>query len=80
MQGQDREKKIQELLKENSIPSMVYYMKGLHEQKAFYETGLEAVNYTNTLYLTERVLSLPVHPYMTPGQVKEVADIIMSVK
>lgn len=73
-------KKIQELLKENSIPSMVYYMKGLHEQKAFYETGLETVNYTNTLYLTERVLSLPVHPYMTPGQVKEVADIIMSVK
>lgn len=72
--------KVKTILKENGIPAMIYYMRGMHEQKAFYGTGLEAVNYINTLYLTERVLSLPIHPYMTLGQVKEIADIIISVK
>ena len=58
--------RVQAALKEQGIPSMVYYPRGLHQQKAYAWMQLSDADYPNTLEATDRVLSLPMHPYLKP--------------
>ena len=69
----DRDK-IQRILKEKDIPTMVYYMKPMHLQGAFSGTYSETADCKTTEQLCTRVLSLPIHPYMTKEQVEEVVS------
>ena len=55
---------VQAKLKEKGIPSMIYYPRGLHQQKAYAWMELRDEDYPNTIAATKRVLSLPMHPYM----------------
>lgn len=73
----DRDK-LQKALKENSIPTMVYYMKPMHRQGAFEGTYSSNAECPITDKLCRRVLSLPIHPYMTEEQVKTVVEAVMS--
>lgn len=56
---------IQARLKEKGIPTMIYYPRGLHQQAAYAWMNLRDELYPNTLAATQRVLSLPMHPYLT---------------
>ena len=58
--------RVQAALKAQGIPSMVYYPRGLHQQKAYAWMQLSDADYPNTLEATDRVLSLPMHPYLKP--------------
>ena len=58
--------RVQAALKEQGIPSMVYYPRGLHQQKAYAWMRLSDTDYPNTIEATNRVLSLPMHPYLKP--------------
>ena len=66
---------LQAFLKENGIPSMVYYPKPMHLQKAF-----EGLKQYQECPVTERlcktVLSLPMHPYMTDEDIELVAETV----
>lgn len=55
---------VQTKLKEKGIPTMIYYPRGLHEQKAYAYMNLSDDLYPNTIKATSRCLSLPIHPYM----------------
>ena len=55
---------VQKKLKENGIPSMIYYPRGLHQQAAYKRMQLDDADYPNTAAATQRVLSLPMHPYL----------------
>lgn len=59
----DRDR-LKSILAENSIPSMIYYSKPLHEQLAFKEQHRMYCSLNNTIELCREVLSLPMHPYM----------------
>jgi dTDP-4-amino-4,6-dideoxygalactose transaminase len=48
-------------LSENKIPSMIYYPVPGHKQKMFASLGLEKCDLKVTDWLTERVISLPIH-------------------
>ena len=65
---------MQKRLKEKGIPSMVYYPRGLHQQEAYKGMNLPDEWYPNTMEATKRVLSLPMHPYMT----EEMVDLVVS--
>lgn len=67
---------LQAALKENGIPTMVYYPKPMHLQGAFVGTDSAETDCDVTEMLTGSVLSLPMHPYLTEEDVKEVADAI----
>lgn len=56
---------LQVYLKENGIPSMVYYPKPMHKQLAFQNVMGQERRYPVTEKLCETVLSLPIHPYIT---------------
>lgn len=74
-QSIEREK-IQMALKEKDIPTMVYYMKPMHMQGAFKETDSAIAECPVTEEICNRVLSLPMHPYMTEGNVNEVVNAL----
>lgn len=71
---------LQSFLDENKIPSMIYYPVPGHRQQMFahYETANVSLPVTD--WLTERVISLPIHTEMDHGQLelitKKVLDYI----
>ena len=78
IQLKDRETRdaTQAALKEKGIPSMVYYPKPMHMQQAFGIEGDYEFDFSNTEELCGTVLSLPMHPYMTDEDIKEVVDAL----
>lgn len=70
---------IQDTLQREQIPSMIYYRKGMHEQKAFENIDIVVENYENTNFLTRRVLSLPMHPYLQKEEVEFISHKIKAV-
>ena len=80
---------LQAALKAEGIPSMVYYPKPMHLQTAFANTpdqvggdaGTVIPGLTGNLCpvatsLCDRVLSLPMHPYLITEQIDMVCDVI----
>ena len=55
---------LQAFLKENGVPSMIYYPKPMHKQQAFENFDCVKVDLNITSDICDRVLALPLHPYM----------------
>ncbi|MBQ1181221.1 MAG: DegT/DnrJ/EryC1/StrS family aminotransferase [Treponema sp.] len=66
---------LQEALKAQGIPTMVYYPKPMHSQTAFADVKAY-VACPNTDKLCDTVLSLPMHPYLDEETVKIVCDAV----
>lgn len=58
----DREK-VAEHLRDSGIPTAIYYHKGLHQQPAY--AHYPSASMSTTEVLSNTVLSLPMHPYLT---------------
>lgn len=67
---------LQQFLKDKGIPSMVYYPKPMHEQKAFDDVK-KYISCPTAKTLCGQVLSLPMHPYFEDG---EIAGVVAAVK
>lgn len=63
-------------LKDQGIPSMVYYVKPMHKQGAFSNLEYDNDDFKVTNELSEIVLSLPMHPYMSEEDVTKVCEVI----
>ena len=70
---------LQQSLKEYEIPSMVYYMKPMHIQGAFAGTYSAESECPVTEVLCGKVLSLPMHPYLTEEDIDYIVDKIKNV-
>lgn len=77
LENEEQRKEIQSKLKEQDIPSMIYYPRGMHQQEAYRWMGLGDELFPNTVAATKRVLSLPMHPYMTEEMVEQVTKILL---
>lgn len=73
----ERQMVMNELKKEN-IPCAIYYTKPLCMQTAFGKSTEIAKNDSVAYKLCERVLSLPMHPYLQKSEVEFISDVIMS--
>lgn len=60
---------IQKSLKAVDIPTNIYYIKPMHKQKAFNNTRSAIADCPVTEELCERVLCLPIHPYLSEEEV-----------
>jgi len=74
-EGADRSA-VQAKLKEQGIPSMVYYMKPMHVQGAFAGTYSADADCPVTEKLCGKVLSLPMHPYLSKNDIYTVAEAL----
>ena len=74
--GEERDL-MREKLKEQEIPSMIYYPRGLHSMKAYDKPGYSDEQFPNTCSIAARCLSLPIHPYMKTEDVDRVCAILL---
>lgn len=72
LSAKDERDRVQEALKEKGIPTMIYYPKPMHQQVAFSGNHMY-VECPNTEKLCDTVLSLPMHPYLSNSDIREIA-------
>lgn len=65
-------------LAEHKIPSMIYYPVPGHKQDMFKSFGLPDYQLTTTDWLTERVISLPVHTEMDTEQLTYITETVLN--
>lgn len=78
LNGADRDG-LNTYLAEHKIPSMIYYPVPGHKQKMFASFGLPHYDLKITDWLTERVISLPVHTEMDDDQLTYITRHILKI-
>lgn len=73
-ENQKQRNHIQNKLREYGIPTMIYYAKGMHQQRALLKYSRMDMLYPVTEKLCERCLSLPMHPYIKDEDIENVAE------
>jgi len=67
---------LQAKLKENDIPTAIYYPKPLHLQEAFADLGYNKGDFPVTDKISEKIFALPMHPYLTDEEIELIANTI----
>jgi UDP-2-acetamido-2-deoxy-ribo-hexuluronate aminotransferase len=70
---------VQKGLEERGIPTAVHYPLGLHEQPIFKELYPSIQTFPNTENAARRVISLPMHPYLTDGEQQEICKALQDL-
>ena len=76
LEGLDRNK-LHDYLAARNIPSMIYYPVPAHRQKMFENYHSSAINLTTTDWLTERVISIPMHTELDEEQLFFITSAIL---
>lgn len=63
-------------LEKQGIPSMIYYTKPMHKQKAFSALKFNDEDFEVTNELCDIVLSLPMHPYLRERNINSICNVI----
>lgn len=71
---------LQVFLKDKGIPTMIYYPKGMHRQQAFADIDCVKVDLHISDSVCDRVLALPLHPYMDDATQDEIIEAIKEYK
>ncbi len=75
----DKRDVIAETLKEQGIPTAIYYPIPMHLQAAYREHGDGKGSCPVAEKLAQRVLSLPMHPYLTDAIIERIAKVVRRV-
>ncbi len=70
---------VQAALKAQDIPTAVHYPVALHKQPVFKALYPETLSFPNAEAAAHRVLSLPMHPYLTKTDQDQVIDALQTV-
>jgi len=77
LNGVDRDA-LNQYLADNGVPSMIYYPVPAHKQKMFDAFGGSEYELATTDWLTERVISLPIHTELDEEQQQFIVDKVLS--
>lgn len=67
---------LQKYLSEKGIPTLIHYPIPIHKQKSFCE--FNSIKLPATERAVEKILSLPIHPYMSFGEIRFICKNIKS--
>jgi UDP-2-acetamido-2-deoxy-ribo-hexuluronate aminotransferase len=70
--------RIMKSLQAAGIPSVIYYRIPLHLQKAYATIGGKPGDFPVSEALSERIFSLPMHPYLSDEAIEEICSVIVS--
>ena len=76
LEGIDRDA-LHQFLAEKDIPSMIYYPIPAHRQKMFASFGAEKSDLPVTDWLTEKVISLPMHTELEEEQLNHITTSVL---
>ena len=71
-----RRDELQDFLKENGVPSMVYYPIPIHQQKAYHGSSVSQSAFPISERLSGEVLSLPMHTELDEEQLHHIVETI----
>jgi dTDP-4-amino-4,6-dideoxygalactose transaminase len=66
--------RLQAKLKEDGIPTAIYYPKPLHLQTAFKSLGYEEGDFPISEDFSGRIFSLPMHPYLSDSDQEAIVE------
>jgi len=69
-----------EKLRDADIPTAIYYPKPLHLQDAFSDLNYSTGDFPVSESISQRIFSLPMHPYLTNDSINRICDILLSCK
>lgn len=72
LESKEQRKYIQEKLRNDGIPTMVYYPIPLHKQIVYKDYNFNLDDLKISEHLSDCVLSLPMHPYMDENQIDKI--------
>jgi dTDP-4-amino-4,6-dideoxygalactose transaminase len=72
----DQRDRLKAALDDASIGNAIYYPKPLHLQSGYRHFHLPEIDLGRTEWLIPRVLSLPMHPYLTDQEIDRVIDVV----
>ena len=61
-------------LKSAGVPTMIYYKRPLHLQKAFANLGYQLGDFPVSEQASDRIFSLPMHPYLDDKSIAFIVD------
>ena len=67
-------------LRDSGIPTAIYYPKPLHLQDAFSDLNYSTGDFPVSESISQRIFSLPMHPYLTNDSINRICDILLSCK
>lgn len=76
LNGVDRDK-LKEFLASKKIPSMIYYPRPLHHQKAYADARFKDEDFKVTIDLCKNVLSLPIHTEMDEHMLRYISKAVL---
>lgn len=76
LKNSEERNEVQEYLKANDVPSMIYYPRGMHQQTAFKGSNLYGETFPVTSDVCGRILALPLSPYLTEDEQQKVIRLI----
>ncbi|OHD55332.1 MAG: aminotransferase DegT [Spirochaetes bacterium GWF1_49_6] len=68
---------LKEALAKESIPTAVHYPKPIHLQEAYQSLGHKTGDFPVSEQVSNEIISLPMHPFLTDGEQKLVAEKIL---
>ena len=77
LKSKEERDNLQAKLKENGIPTMVYYPKPMHKQTAFETIVIDEEKVKVSTKLCEQVLSLPLSPYLDDINIAKVTSCLI---
>ncbi|HEV7924736.1 MAG TPA: DegT/DnrJ/EryC1/StrS family aminotransferase [Verrucomicrobiae bacterium] len=70
--------RVAERLKARGIPTAIHYPKCLHEQPVFSKLGYNWGDFPESEKASREVLSLPMHPFLAPGQQDSIIQAVQN--
>jgi dTDP-4-amino-4,6-dideoxygalactose transaminase len=77
LEGVDREG-LKKYLAEKGIPAMIYYPVPGHRQKMFEQFNVASLDLPVTDWLTQRVISLPIHTELDEEQLRYITTHVLA--
>lgn len=74
LDNKEQRDSLQERMKEQGIPTMIYYPKPMHRQLAFAGLNFLKGKFSVTESLCDKVLSLPIHPYLEESAIAQICE------
>lgn len=73
-----RRDELRQCLAQNNIPSMIYYPKPLHLQKAYANYGYKTGSFKVAESTANEILALPMHTELTHAELSYICDVIVN--
>lgn len=76
LDNEEQRNNLQRYLKEKNIPSMIYYPIPMHKQTVYKDYDFNVNELKVSEELSQKVLSIPMHPYMTDEDADKICNSI----